>query len=485
MLACRLSSVRPAGPWRVAPLTTPQDSPQTPRRTLSVRRRVLFAGLAFLSFFVLLELLLWGVAGVTYYVQVERFNPEVADRGDGRYRIVTFGDSVTAGQGTAPLYSYPRQLESLLNETNPGDRFEVINNGVYALNSSRLADLLPGWMEEFQPDLIVVMTGCNNAWNYRNSHLEELGLLEESERPRVLQLLDRTRTYRFLRVALKRRSSGFGIAEEQRHEPVLRDSMKISESVSPAVDGTARTLERQRQIFEDAEALDTLLEWDLASISQTARSRGAQVVMMTYPFQPPYQDHRGVTRRFAQEHSQISVDNYAVFQRMKQLRRDLDLFSADRGHPNATGYWSCAELFADQLLGAVHAKAAGTWRVEIDANGQVQKLVGTHLDQIQVAGGKVAFRARDEFLPAPRLGTTQPTARRLQVTGLPAGQYSLKIDGRVVARGSAAQWSKSRTLDNGPEFTQVERLRHTIIEKNMNYFRPQNHFKSHNYIYLI
>ena len=29
---------------------------------------------------------------------------------------------------------------------------------------------------EKKPDLIVVMAGCNNAWNYRNSHLSELGL---------------------------------------------------------------------------------------------------------------------------------------------------------------------------------------------------------------------------------------------------------------------------------------------------------------------
>ncbi|MEO1995036.1 MAG: SGNH/GDSL hydrolase family protein, partial [Planctomycetaceae bacterium] len=163
---------------------------------------------------------------------------------------------------------------------------------------------------------------------------------------------------------------------------------------------------------------------------------------------------------------------------LSATQRSAKLKLTDNGiHPNATGYWSCAELFADQLFGAVHANTAGTWRVEIDANGQIQKLVGTRLDQIQVAGGKVAFRARDAYLPAPRLGTTQPAARRLQVTGLPAGQYSLKVDGRVVARGSAAQWSKSRTLDNGPEFTQVERLRQTIIDKNMNYFhrwRPQN-----------
>ncbi len=315
-------------------------------RKLSRLRRVAFAAVVVVLFFVVLELVLWGVSLIVYETQVARFNPTLED---GKYRIVTFGDSVTAGQGTAPLYSYPRQLETLLNEANEGDRFEVVNNGVYALNSSRLADLLPGWIEEFDPDLLVVMSGCNNAWNDRNSHLEELGL--GTDRPAFRRLLDKTRTYRFLRVALKRQKEGFGIAEEQAPEPVLRDQMQISESVSPAVDGTARTLERQRTLLKDATKLDALLTYDLDLTSAIAQQHGLPVVLMTYPFKPPYQDHRGITRQYAIDHGLIGVDNYAEFQRLKRLRPDLELFSADRGHPNATGY----RVVAANIYKAMHA----------------------------------------------------------------------------------------------------------------------------------
>lgn len=146
-------------------------------------------------------------------------------------------------------------------------------------------------------------------------------------------------------------------------------------------------------------------------------------------------------------------------------------------HPNAAGYWNCAELVAEQLIGPTAKTDAGQWQVEIDAGGQVRQSLGTRLDQIQVQRGTLKWRVRDRHLPAPRFGKIARHARRLKITGLPAGNYVLKIDGQPVAHGSAAEWSQSRTLDNGPEFAQAEQLRRTIVAKNLNYFhrwRPQN-----------
>jgi len=59
---------------------------------------------------------------------------------------------------------------------------------------------------------------------------------------------------------------------------------------------------------------------------------------MSYPFVPPYQDHLEVTRRLAIERGLLFVDNNASFATVKRRKPGLDLFSADRGHPNATGY---------------------------------------------------------------------------------------------------------------------------------------------------
>ena len=312
-------------------------------RPLPLRRRVAFSVAALLAFFLLCEGTIWGVGRVAYWAKVSRFNDEPIARAEGTFTIATFGDSVTAGQGTAPAYSYPRQLEELLNTANGGG-FRVVNHGVFALNSSRLADLLPQWLEETSPDLIVVMVGCNNGWNFRNSHLEAIGLLD---RPLPLQWLDRTRTYRFLRLLIKRRKGGVTI--NQPPEPVLYDAVRISPSIRPPVDPTAATHEGQPQLFEDAAAMEELLHYDYSLILERARAAGADVMLMSYPFEPYGHEHRDVTIEFAGKNGLPFSDNYGTFEHNKTVHPGLDLFSADRGHPNATGYRVVAAGIYDVL----------------------------------------------------------------------------------------------------------------------------------------
>jgi lysophospholipase L1-like esterase len=302
------------------------------RRPLTARRRVVFSIVALLAFFLLSEGILWGVSRAAYWSKVSRHNESAAAQQEGTFTIATFGDSVTAGQGTAPAYSYPRQLDDLLNTANGGG-FRVVNHGVFALNSSRLADLLPQWLEETKPDLIVVMVGCNNGWNFRNSHLDEIGLMD---RPLLLQWLDRTRTYRFLRLLLKRRKGGVTI--NQAPEPVLYDAVKISPSIRPPVDPTAATHEGQNQLFEDAAAMEELLHYDYALILERAQAAGADVLFMSYPFEPYGHEHRDVTIEFAGKNHLLFTDNFTAFEHQHKVHASLDLFSADRGHPNATGY---------------------------------------------------------------------------------------------------------------------------------------------------
>ena len=329
----------------------------------SIAKKIGFSAAATVGFFILLELTLRLVSAGVYEAKVGSQNAGSGD--DDAFRIVTFGDSVTAGQGTAPRYSYPKQLEELLREANPDGKFEVINQGVFALNSSRLARLLPGWIEEHDPDVVVVMSGCNNAWNYHNSHLEELGIegLDVAKRGPVYRLLDNTQTYRFLRGVLKRRKAGgIGIAQEEGKtselargdvapnlDEKINTEVGVSDSVRPAVDDQATTNENQKRILQDEKALTLLLEYDLDLVRQAAEEGGVHLVVMTYPFKPPYHDHHGITSEFAHANKVPLVDNFATFSRAHQLHEGLDLFSADRGHPNATGYRVVAAGIYDTL----------------------------------------------------------------------------------------------------------------------------------------
>lgn len=76
--------------------------------------------------------------------------------------ILAFGDSLTAGYGLQPHESFPRQLEALLRERQPGAT--VVNAGVSGDTSAgglaRLPRVLAGLSAK--PDLAIIELGAND-----------------------------------------------------------------------------------------------------------------------------------------------------------------------------------------------------------------------------------------------------------------------------------------------------------------------------------
>jgi lysophospholipase L1-like esterase len=122
----------------------------------------------------LLALLLGIVASVVLLEGGLRALALVADhfftRSDGRgdeggFRILCLGDSHTYGLGVAPEESYPARLEALLGASDDSRPIQVINLGVPGTNSGQLLRRLPSFIDTYDPDLIIVLTGVNDAWN--------------------------------------------------------------------------------------------------------------------------------------------------------------------------------------------------------------------------------------------------------------------------------------------------------------------------------
>ena len=77
----------------------------------------------------------------------------------------------------------------------------------------------------------------------------------------------------------------------------------------------------------------------------------------------------------------------------------------------------------------------------------------------------------------PRVSPAKDDERTLRITGLSAGQYTLKSGGQTIAAATADQWSKGVRLHSGPDFEQEEQLRKVVVAKNAQYFnfwRPEN-----------
>ncbi len=74
---------------------------------------------------------------------------------NGTYRILCLGESTTAGQ-------YPCILEEILNRSNMDVRFSVVDKGMVSANSADILSKTESYLEEYHPDLVVAMMGCND-----------------------------------------------------------------------------------------------------------------------------------------------------------------------------------------------------------------------------------------------------------------------------------------------------------------------------------
>jgi lysophospholipase L1-like esterase len=81
----------------------------------------------------------------------------------GHYRVLCVGESTTAAVMVRRQDSYPGQLERILNERGNGLRFSVVNAGIPATNTTRILQALPGYLEKYDPHIVVSMMGTNDG----------------------------------------------------------------------------------------------------------------------------------------------------------------------------------------------------------------------------------------------------------------------------------------------------------------------------------
>jgi lysophospholipase L1-like esterase len=88
--------------------------------------------------------------------------PAPPSRPPGGPRVVLcLGESTTAPSWGVD-HSWPLQLGRILNEGRGEGSFLVVNKGIPATNSGAVAAALPGWLEQYKPDVVVAMLGAND-----------------------------------------------------------------------------------------------------------------------------------------------------------------------------------------------------------------------------------------------------------------------------------------------------------------------------------
>ncbi|MBU0635323.1 MAG: tetratricopeptide repeat protein [Candidatus Omnitrophica bacterium] len=117
--------------------------------------------LVFFGIFLCLVLLEIGlrIGGIVLLSMQERRNMAGFQAKDA-YRIMCLGESTTYDGSE---YSYPSQLQEILNLKNLGIKFKVINKGVSGFDSAYILANLENNLDKYQPQMVVVMMGINDV----------------------------------------------------------------------------------------------------------------------------------------------------------------------------------------------------------------------------------------------------------------------------------------------------------------------------------
>ncbi|REA59854.1 GDSL family lipase [Dyadobacter luteus] len=144
-------------------------------------------------------------------------------------------------------------------------------------------------------------------------------------------------------------------------------------------------------------------------------------------------------------------------------------------HLNETGYFHLAQILQKSLGIPYEVKdiniAIGKSGSEATAPAQVTQ---------NVEGATVQFTIQENTLPLPlpkALLTTSAPLRKVKITGLKKGFYTLTADQQQIAAASAKEWAEGVTISQGPDYYQVKQVQEMIQKKNDQFFfqyRPLN-----------
>lgn len=257
--------------------------------------------------------------------------PSLAETSNNQtFNIVCIGDSFTYGVGVEAAYSYPRQLERMLNNANLNKRFKVFNLAVPGSNSSQHLKCLEDLLGRYKGlDLAIILTGANDRWNLDDSNIYKVmvggNYRSGLKGVRLKIFLSKLRVYKMLKIV----------------------SMNIEGAPPGPKAGPLKQPIRDRDI--DEELLKRLLEYNLTEIANLATSNNLGLIFQNYP--QGGAKGEGIAERVAGRFNIPFVDNHAAFDERLKVLSYPDLFIYDLSHPNRGG----CEIMAKGLHKAIVA----------------------------------------------------------------------------------------------------------------------------------
>jgi len=105
------------------------------------------------------------IFGSCYESNIPSDNIDIVNKKKDEYNILCIGDSHTYGLEVGRQQSYPGQLQLFFN-AHSNKKIRVINKGVLTQNTTQALNILQEQIDDIHPDIIILLTGGANHWNY-------------------------------------------------------------------------------------------------------------------------------------------------------------------------------------------------------------------------------------------------------------------------------------------------------------------------------
>lgn len=267
---------------------------------------------------------------------------------EAQHRILCVGDSHTFGAPLPVRESYPYQLQARLNEAWPG-AYSVVNLGIPGMNTSQVLRRLPANLARFEPEILIVWVGVNNAWNVAEATGGRSGALESIEGAlvrwsRLYRLFRVKRHDRLLERTWKERQDSFGLRPMGHRFEVGPDAPG---GYAIGFDGRQEGIsydERDEEVIDAATV--ARIESDYRAIAELARAAGVRPIFITYPVELPgtgFELANEAVRLVTEERDLERLDSVASLER---IPRDEWEWAGSAMHPTARLY---GEIVSDLI----------------------------------------------------------------------------------------------------------------------------------------
>jgi lysophospholipase L1-like esterase len=323
-----------------------------------VRRLLARLALVFGTLLVLLVALEIGLRIASRFVERERGGARAATT------VLCVGDSHTFGLHVLPPLSYPAQLQRFLDPS--AQSIGVVNYGVPGRNSAALLRQLPAYLESIDPDLVLVLAGFNDSWNFDAT---TGGADSVAGAESWIASLRIARFFRLARLNLEGRAatSGPAVIEVDGKMMVEENGELRPAAAGGAAFGVVTGADLVARVTPNVERIVALV-----------RAHGATPVLLTYATenQPGFLDLNQNARELGARLGVAVIDLAAALRPAIAERGYSALFFPD-DHPNARGNELCGRVAADALreLGLVPEVAPSIRRD--DATTPVLTLLST------------------------------------------------------------------------------------------------------------